>query len=185
MSPRAILLCALVSVLHILSVISIDFTCTDNECSCLSGDCSHSCDNLEENQCIDQYFICPSTSSSCLINCNGFESCKQLKFYGSPSSFNINCNGTNSCDGVEINCGKPDIISGDLSLRYTLSQFDGIMDYCQINVMTRNAMSFADISCDGSISNCIVNAYSDNSISQSLFTWYINNIILAHYRKQK
>ena len=161
-------------------VSATDFICNNDndQCLCSNGECEYLC---LEQQCIDKYFICPSTSTSCDINCNGYQSCKDAKFYGSPNILNINCNGTNSCDGIQVFCGTPNVIPTEmLHSSYTLSQFDGIMTDCFINVLTSNAMTLSDISCYGSITNCIINAYSNNSISQSQFNWYYHKInILA------
>eukprot|EP01083_Nonionella_stella_P007591 21890_1 len=153
-------------VLIITSGQSIPFTCIDNQCSCLNGECSHTCSS---HQCNNTYFICPSSAVSCLIDCNGRESCKHSKLLGAAASVVLNCNGADSCTGIQVSCGVQDILPTALASSYATNEFTGTVSDCFVNLLTPNAMSDADISCAGSIANCVVDAYADHSISTTSF----------------
>ena len=145
------------------------FSCTDKVCTCgADKGCEHRCKTAE---CIDYSFFCTSSSSLCLVNCIGAESCRDSQVYAAANNVILNCNGTDACIDTQIFCGIPPA-SGTNILWDSNDQFSGPMTECFINLMTPNAMANAEMTCSGSISNCIVNAVTDNSVAQSTFDWY-------------
>ena len=172
MSPSVML--AVYWIALIVSIVHGEFECVDNQCVCSNGECIKTC---SDNECTNFIFICTETASSCLINCNGFQSCQYSNFLLAASdSVMVNCNGTSSCDHAAISCGVPDMIPIEIQ-RFTKDEFDAKMNECVISILPSNAMKKAEILCQGSISNCIVDAYSTNSIAESVFDWFVPYIL--------
>ena len=120
---------------------------------CNSGSC------IWTNPPKSQILVCGQNAGSCLVNCNSFNvngQCQGLIIYNLSPSLQVNCDYFNSCKNIKIYCGPfepPNIQSQGL----TSNDFNtATVNLCRLYSNTNffNVGQYAQIYCSGDVKDC-------------------------------